>query len=1008
MSENDNDNTIMYGDSDKNKTETYGNSTQQNTNLYSSNQEETSLYSEIQNKEFKSRTHGIGIGDQLRLKNTHYTIKEIISEGTGEAVIYKIENANNQTFALKLYFEFSNSKEEPNFETLNRIKNITDPDILKLHDFGVGIDKYQGKYCYEVSDYAEGGDLFAVSNFKAKYKNDFIETKIVPEILNGIRKLHELKIYHCDLKPSNIFYKDINQTDILIGDYGSAKAYDLETEKEIRKSSTVKGTDAYLAPEQARGIISEKNDYYSFGIILLQLLYPEQISRDNNIQQVDNKKFEKIIERQYNTQPVIDFNPLYQRLNNLIEGLTLVNHINRFGKNELEKWLKGETIEVKYKATEISTIQPVKLGYATIKTDKDFIKILETRNTWWEEVFEDPDTYIALKSWIGSYQDISSRKIFDEMIQFYKPYGKEYVKEAAIRYFNPEKEIRIDMNSFDFYNCEDIYEEVIGFIKNLDDIYKITNFEKIRFYLFQLEFTLQQIQFPKNENLFSILESIKEKIYSAFGSLPKDFKDYKTQLQDFFNKKNEIESYEKLIELFYSFLLKRTYKDTNNKIYLNVEEITLAYAKDENQFFNKINQCELKIFLKKHNLKYSNCNDISEFIFSVFNIKIKSNLKIESIDISDKKIIIIYSINKSLIEFFASQGINKNFLIIGQHEKIEFEINVIPSPKTIYSKFIQEICNINSINFNSIEKKSLLDSDFLIRQYIKKYKRINIKKASQISIGIISFILPVLISIFGVIILIFNPTAISAFFNIHANSDFLLPALIGCIYLLICIFFIPATLYWFLFMKNEKSYSCFEKKEYLIPHQFMIGILSYSVISVLCILAIYLILMVIIGIGSFFGDFETGPTVMKIINFILNLSTVVVFFYTIRPLYYFLNSNKKSSNIIKYFVSVISTIYFIILISILVIIGNKMNFSEILFENKVVTNEDQNPPSFSTYIVISNNVNIRSQPSLKSKKIGKLKKNDTIQVIQHIDENWVEIKYDTTLGYVHTSLIKPL
>ena len=143
-------------------------------------------------------------------------------------------------------------------------------------------------------------DLFAVANFKEKYTKDFIEKIIVPEILNGIRKLHEFKIYHCDLKPSNIFFKDRNQTDLLIGDYGSAKAYDLETIKEIRKTSTVKGTETYLAPEQPRGIISEKNDYYSFGIILLHLLYPEQFSSENNIRQVDKGKFEKIVETKMN------------------------------------------------------------------------------------------------------------------------------------------------------------------------------------------------------------------------------------------------------------------------------------------------------------------------------------------------------------------------------------------------------------------------------------------------------------------------------------------------------------------------------------------------------------------------------------------------------------------------------------------------------------------------------------------------------------------------------------
>jgi serine/threonine protein kinase len=90
--------------------------------------------------------------------------------------------------------------------------------------------------------------------------------------------LHQHRIYHCDLKPQNIFFLDEAQIDIVIGDYGSAKTFEFDAEKQSRKTTTVKGTDFYLPPEQARGFISEKNDYYSFGMILLHLVYPGSCS----------------------------------------------------------------------------------------------------------------------------------------------------------------------------------------------------------------------------------------------------------------------------------------------------------------------------------------------------------------------------------------------------------------------------------------------------------------------------------------------------------------------------------------------------------------------------------------------------------------------------------------------------------------------------------------------------------------------------------------------------------
>ncbi len=161
-----------------------------------------------------SKAHQISIGDIITLKEKDYRILNIISEGTGEAVIYKIADNKDDIYALKLYYEFLNNKEEPGYETLRRILALDDPDILKLYDFGAGQDRYQAKYCYEITAFAQGGDLLAVDDFKKKYTPDFIENYIIPEIYKGINVLHENKIYHCDLKPANVFYIDLKSARI--------------------------------------------------------------------------------------------------------------------------------------------------------------------------------------------------------------------------------------------------------------------------------------------------------------------------------------------------------------------------------------------------------------------------------------------------------------------------------------------------------------------------------------------------------------------------------------------------------------------------------------------------------------------------------------------------------------------------------------------------------------------------------------------------------------------------
>ena len=423
------------------------------TQAYSSNGDKTKAYEttlETANKTVgyesqepvridKTDAHGLGVGDEIVLNGKEYRIIEIISGDniTGEAVIYKIQHDGND-FALKLYYKFSNPKDEPNSEALRRIKEIVDPDILKLHDFGTNDNKYLNKYCFEICDFAMGSDLLSVSNIKDKYTVDFLRSNVIPEIFKGIRTLHDYKIYHCDLKPQNIFYLDENQTDLIIGDYGSAKTFEESSEKKSRRTSTFKGTDFYLAPEQARGIVSEKNDYHSFGMILLHLLYPETVNQEN---------LNKIIERQFARKPIIDFNPEFGRINDLIAGLTLVEASSRWSENEVKAWLRGDDVEIKYSGTVDADVQPINLGKTIIRTVEDLVSYIENDSGWHDNLIEDNEGYTLLLRWVSDLQGVEQKKVFDKMVRSYQQDGKDYVYQAILRYFNPDRPVHVDMKA---------------------------------------------------------------------------------------------------------------------------------------------------------------------------------------------------------------------------------------------------------------------------------------------------------------------------------------------------------------------------------------------------------------------------------------------------------------------------------------------------------------------------------------------------------------------------------
>jgi len=106
-------------------------------------------------------------------------------------------------------------------------------------------------------------------------------------VCQSMEYAHARGVLHRDLKPQNIVLSDYGETVIL--DWGLAKTLaksDVasdpgggleagETDDQLTLAGTVKGTPAYMSPEQAAGLVEEvgeQSDVYALGVILYQLL----------------------------------------------------------------------------------------------------------------------------------------------------------------------------------------------------------------------------------------------------------------------------------------------------------------------------------------------------------------------------------------------------------------------------------------------------------------------------------------------------------------------------------------------------------------------------------------------------------------------------------------------------------------------------------------------------------------------------------------------------------------
>ncbi|XP_069793909.1 eIF-2-alpha kinase GCN2-like isoform X2 [Narcine bancroftii] len=113
--------------------------------------------------------------------------------------------------------------------------------------------------------------------------------KIIKEMLQGLRYIHSKGVIHRDLKPGNIFIDQDGS--VKIGDFGLSRfctSQDCRAHKNEMDASTEQctgsekltaniGTHGYLAPEvrtmQNKAIYNLKADMYSFGMVILDMLF---------------------------------------------------------------------------------------------------------------------------------------------------------------------------------------------------------------------------------------------------------------------------------------------------------------------------------------------------------------------------------------------------------------------------------------------------------------------------------------------------------------------------------------------------------------------------------------------------------------------------------------------------------------------------------------------------------------------------------------------------------------
>ena len=197
-----------------------------------------------------------------------YEYLEKIGEG-GMATVYRgMQRSLNRPVAIKVLSATlsDNPSVIKRFERESLIiARLNHPNIIHVIDRGV---TSKGRPIF-VMEYVEGKNLAdAIQSLMYDFNQ---KVDIAIQICKGVAYAHKFDVIHRDIKPANVIIDKEGFARLL--DFGIASFFKADKDDQPDETQLVLGTEAYMAPEQYKGIAmtSSLSDIYSIGVVMYEL-----------------------------------------------------------------------------------------------------------------------------------------------------------------------------------------------------------------------------------------------------------------------------------------------------------------------------------------------------------------------------------------------------------------------------------------------------------------------------------------------------------------------------------------------------------------------------------------------------------------------------------------------------------------------------------------------------------------------------------------------------------------
>lgn len=253
-----------------------------------------------------------------------YPVKKTISRAGGESIILLCADPDGNDVVAKVYYEPVNGAGS-SISTRSRVLEYMGTEEGKRYTLAVSeiglVEFSESKYYFEIMPYCPNTDLSDDGAFSFERI-----VEIARQLNDALHSIHQAGIIHRDIKPENLYEID---GQIKLGDFGIAKNGAMGRSN---VTEHILGTEGYAAPETRRYIYNEKSDYYSLGVTLATLFEGHFV--------FDNMNYEmQALAQESERLPLLRVDEKREQLENLLNGLCRINSKQRFGYEEVKRWL---------------------------------------------------------------------------------------------------------------------------------------------------------------------------------------------------------------------------------------------------------------------------------------------------------------------------------------------------------------------------------------------------------------------------------------------------------------------------------------------------------------------------------------------------------------------------------------------------------------------------------------------------------------------------------------------